>query len=433
MKLKSSSFINVILIIQFVIFSSHVNAYTNCEKDLPSVSLTKDDALARLLQCNRDIVDAKRAFIANETGLITAGETQNPILTLGIGELNPKLGIGPGSVFDKTIDSSIRYEQLIERGGKRDLRIKSSQSLIAGSQQDILEAQRLQSTQLFKAMVDLAAAHQKIDLLSEVVSLYQDTLQANNIRTKKGDLPRLDAERQIIDFNHAQIDFQQALADKKIAQLALANLLAWEKQAELIQVDDAILNVISLQNDEFNTDARSDVKAAKRRVEATTSLRELAQAQQKVDITASVQYDHWPTSPSNTTGTGDTIGFTVSVPLQINHRYEGEIARANSDFEAANEVLERVQANAKADWFRFNADVTSADNKLKILQNDQMPRAENVAKTVELGYKKGALSLIDLLDARRMLRQTRLDLLEARANLARSVLILNQAIVANKI
>ena len=433
MKLKSSSFINVILIIQFVIFSSHVNAYTNCEKDLPSVSLTKDDALARLLQCNRDIVDAKRAFIANETGLITAGETQNPILTLGIGEFNPKLGIGPGSVFDKTIDSSIRYEQLIERGGKRDLRIKSSQSLIAGSQQDILEAQRLQSTQLFKAMVDLAAAHQKIGLLSEVVSLYQDTLQANNIRTQKGDLPRLDAERQIIDFNHAQIDFQQALADKKIAQLALANLLAWEKQAELIQVDDAILNVISLQNDEFNTDARSDVKAAKRRVEATTSLRELAQAQQKVDITASVQYDHWPTSPSNTTGTGDTIGFTVSVPLQINHRYEGEIARANSDFEAANEVLERAQANAKADWFRFNADVTSADNKLKILQNDQMPRAENVAKTVELGYKKGALSLIDLLDARRMLRQTRLDLLEARANLARSVLILNQAIVANKI
>lgn len=433
MKLKSSSFINVILIIQFVIFSSHVNAYTNCEKDLPSVSLTKDDALARLLQCNRDIVDAKRAFIANETGLITAGETQNPILTLGIGELNPKLGIGPGSVFDKTIDSSIRYEQLIERGGKRDLRIKSSQSLIAGSQQDILEAQRLQSTQLFKAMVDLAVAHQKIGLLSEVVSLYQDTLQANNIRTQKGDLPRLDAERQIIDFNHAQIDFQQALADKKIAQLALANLLAWEKQAQLIQVDDAILNVISLQNDEFNTDARSDVKAAKRRVEATTSLRELAQAQQKVDITASVQYDHWPTSPSNTTGTGDTIGFTVSVPLQINHRYEGEIARANSDFEAANEVLERAQANAKADWFRFNADVTSADNKLKILQNDQMPRAENVAKTVELGYKKGALSLIDLLDARRMLRQTRLDLLEARANLARSVLILNQAIVANKI
>ena len=433
MKLKSSSFINVILIIQFVIFSSHVNAYTNCEKDLPSVSLTKDDALARLLQCNRDIVDAKRAFIANETGLITAGETQNPILTLGIGEFNPKLGIGPGSVFDKTIDSSIRYEQLIERGGKRDLRIKSSQSLIAGSQQDILEAQRLQSTQLLKAMVDLAAAHQKIDLLSEVVSLYQDTLQANNIRTQKGDLPRLDAERQIIDFNHAQIDFQQALADKKIAQLALANLLAWEKQAELIQVDDAILNVISLQNDEFNTDARSDVKAAKRRVEATTSLRELAQAQQKVDITASVQYDHWPTSPSNTTGTGDTIGFTVSVPLQINHRYEGEIARANSDAEAANEALERAQANAKADWFRFNADVTSADNKLKVLQNDQMPRAENVAKTVELGYKKGALSLIDLLDARRMLRQTRLDLLEARANLARSVLILNQAIVANKI
>ena len=75
--------------------------------------------------------------------------------------------------------------------------------------------------------------------------------------------------------------------------------------------------------------------------------------------------------------------------------------------------------------------MTSAETNLEILQKEQLPRAEDVASTVELGYKKGALSLLDLLDARRMLRQTRLDTVNARANLARAVLTRNQSISLN--
>jgi cobalt-zinc-cadmium efflux system outer membrane protein len=79
----------------------------------------------------------------------------------------------------------------------------------------------------------------------------------------------------------------------------------------------------------------------------------------------------------------------------------------------------------------MNADVASAETNLEILQKEQLPRAEDVASTIELGYRKGALSLLELLDARRMLRQTRLDTLTARANLARAVLTRNQSISLN--
>ena len=144
-----------------------------------------------------------------------------------------------------------------------------------------------------------------------------------------------------------------------------------------------------------------------------------------------MQYDHWPTSNANTNGTGDTISFTIGLPLTVNHSYEGEIARANSDYEAAKEALNRTEANAKTEWERINADVASAETNLEILQKEQLPRAEDVASTVELGYKKGALSLLELLDARRMLRQTRLDTVNARASLARAVLTRNQSISLN--
>lgn len=395
-----------------------------CDETVPPQVLTKEVALNRLLQCNFDIVDSKRAIIANESGLTIAGQTQNPNLTIGVGGINPKLGIGSGSYFDKTIDSSIRYEQLIERGNKRDLRVKSAQQQVNAAKQDVRDVERQQSIALYKAMVDLAASNERINLLTQVVDLYAETLRANSIRIEHGDLPPIDAQRQKIDANRAQMDLRQAKTDAKSAQIVLATLLAWQSKVENIAVDPSILDTTTLESG-FDVANRADVKAAEIRVEAARNQLDLAQAQTKGDVTAGVQYDHWPTSNSNPTGTGDTISFTVGIPLNINHRYEGEIAKAASDYDAAKEVLAHVKANAQIELEHNNAEYEDAKETLNVLEKEQLPRAEEVARTVELGYKKGALDLLDLLDSRRILRQTHLDTLNARANLARITLTRN--------
>ena len=65
-------------------------------------------------------------------------------------------------------------------------------------------------------------------------------------------------------------------------------------------------------------------------------------------------------------------------------------------------------------------DAANAQDRLRLLQDRQVPLSEQVARAAELGYAKGALPLLELLDARRVLRQARLDLLAARADLARA-------------
>lgn len=407
-----------------LILSTFAYAAEPCDTVVPPQVLTKEVALNRLLQCNFDVLDSKRAIIANESGLTIAGETPNPNLTIGIGGINPKLGIGSGSYFDKTIDNSIRYEQLIERGNKRELRVKSAQQQVNAAKQDVQDIERQQSIALLKAMVDLAATNERIKLLTQVVDLYQETLRANTIRTQHGDLPPIDAQRQKIDANHAQMDLRQAKADAKSAQIALATLLAWQAKVEDIAVDTSILDT-TITDNSFDVANRADVKAAEMRVEAAKNQLDLAQAQVKSDVTAGVQYDHWPASASNPTGTGDTISFTVGIPLNIHHRYEGEIAKAANDYDAAKDALQRVKANAQIEMERNNADFDNARMTLDLLEKEQLPRTEEVARTVELGYKKGALDLLDLLDARRVLRQTQLDTLNARANLARITLTRN--------
>lgn len=406
-------------------FSTFAYAAEPCDEAAPPPQvLTKEVALSRLLQCNFEIIGSKRVIIANESGLTIAGQTQNPNLTIGVGGINPKLGIGSGSYFDKAIDSSIRYEQLIERGNKRELRVKSAQQQVGAAKQDVLDTQRQQSIALFKAMVDLAATNERIKLLTQVVDLYEETLRANTIRTEHGDLPPIDAQRQKIDANRAQMDLRQARTDAKSAQIALATLLAWQARVGDIAVDASILDTAATNNN-FDVSNRADVKAAEMRVEAARNQLDLAQAQVKSDVTAGVQYDHWPTTASNPTGTGDTISFTVGIPLNINHRYEGEIAKAASDYDAAKEALAHVKANAQIELERNNADFENAKMTLDLLEKEQLPRTEEVARTVELGYKKGALDLLDLLDSRRVLRQTQLDTLNARANLARITLTRN--------
>ncbi len=411
-----------------IFFSALSQAAAPCDSDAVPPVLTKEIALKRLLQCNLDIVDSKRYIISNQANLAIAGQMQNPNLTIGVGSISPKLGVGSGPYFDKTIDNSIRYEQLIERGNKRDLRKKSAQSQVSASSEDVLDVERQQSINLLRAMVDLAAVNARIDLLSQVVALYDEALKASTIRTEKGDLPAIDVQRQKIDANRAQIELRLAQTEARSAQIALAKLLAWETKANALEIDPAILDITALDASNFDLSSRADIKAAKLRVESAASQLDLAQALRKSDITAGVQYDHWPTSNANTNGTGNTISFTIGLPLTVNHSYEGEIARANSDYEAAKEALTHTEANAKTEWERINADVASAETNLEILQKEQLPRAEDVASTVELGYKKGALSLLELLDARRMLRQTRLDTVNARANLARAVLTRNQSI-----
>ena len=416
-----------------MVLSTFVYASEYCQADAPPELLTKDIAINRLLQCNLAIIDSRRSIVANEANLLQASEIQNPNLSIGVGNINPKLGIGAGSYFDKTIDTSVRYEQLIERGNKRNLRIKAAQGNIFASKQDLLDTERQQSIALLSAMVDLAAITERINLLKQMVALYDETLRANSIRQEKGDLSPIDAERQKIDANRAQIDLYQAQSDLKAAQLTLATQLAWEDQADVLTVDSSILDVIPVEVGQFDLASRTDIRAAQLRVEATSRQLELAKAQLKSDITAGVQYDHWPTSANNTTGTGDTISFTVGFPLSVNNHYEGEIALATSNYDAAKEALVHVEENAKYEWKHMNADVINAQQNLQLLQKELLPRAENIAHTLELGYTKGALGLLDLLEARRTLRQTRLDILTARASLARSILARNQSITLNNI
>ena len=147
----------------------------------------------------------------------------------------------------------------------------------------------------------------------------------------------------------------------------------------------------------------------------------LAAAARSRDVTVGVQLDHWPTSPANTSGTGNTISLSLSVPLFLQHNNEGELARAEADLVMAQDGLRRVRETAGAENGRAVALTRAAADRRRLVVDQLQPAADKVAAGAELAYRRGASSALELLDARRSLRAVQVERFAADAELAKAL------------
>jgi cobalt-zinc-cadmium efflux system outer membrane protein len=387
-----------------------------CEA-LPQGPLTLAVAEARLERCNRDILNARAAIEAATADRVVAGQRPNPTLTLGASNVNPSVGIGAGSLREKTFDSALRLEQLIERGGKGELREKQAEALLAASRADVSDVVRQQRLALRTSFADLATAQTRARVVREYEALAEESAKAATRRLEAGDVSRAEANRFLLDAVRAANDRRQAEIDLERAKLDFARLVAAEAYVQRLVVVELQLPQATLR---AAGGARPDIVAARNRVAAAEAARELARALSTRDITVGVQGDHWPTSATNMQGTGNSFGATISIPLQVRHANEGELMRAMADVDTARLALARLEAQQESDRLLAEADYESAHERARRIEADLLPLAREVAKSAEFAYARGATSLLDLLDARRALRTVELDAAQSRADAAKA-------------
>ena len=70
--------------------------------------------------------------------------------------------------------------------------------------------------------------------------------------------------------------------------------------------------------------------------------------------------------------------------------------------------------------------------RLARVLGDILPSAEEAATMAEFAYSKGAISVLDLIDARRSLRQARTEAAQIRADFAKSLSAFKLAIEAQE-
>jgi len=138
-------------------------------------------------------------------------------------------------------------------------------------------------------------------------------------------------------------------------------------------------------------------------------------------VSIGAQYDHYPVSDANSLGTGNTFGVSVSVPLFLRNNNEGGIARAQADWYAARDSLDRVRALALSDVMRARSDLENSAERLNRFEADLLPAAQKSADAAEFAFKNGALGVMDLLDSRRTLKAVLIDAANSRAEFAKAL------------
>ena len=382
-----------------------------------AIALTLAQAQALMLEHNRDLIAARRALEGSRAERIAAGQRPNPNLSVSTVSVDPR-GVGAGAPWDKTVDTIVQVSQLLERGSKRELRESAADRAVEAASADVEDARRVQIATVAQAYFDLELAQEKVTVSRGTAEAYRRTLDAAQLRLRAGDIAPSDVARISVDALRAENDLRQSAADTQRARVALAFLIGLEsRSADLEAVDPwpALGGMPSLPSEEMLA-ARPDVRAAQQRLASARSAAQLAGALRSRDVTVFAQVERFPGQPQN-----NTVGVGVSVPLFLNYTYQGEIRRAEVAVDSATDNLERVRAAARAEVQRAWSDLASARERVQRFETQLLAAARKAADGAEFAYQRGALGVIDLLDARRALHATELDAANAHADYAKSL------------
>jgi len=370
--------------------------------------LTLADAESLLMENNRELQAARRAVESAEAQKLIAGARPNATLSIN------STAIASGS----KADTVFRIDQPFERGNKRELRLDAAAGLQRAALSDSLDVQRQQLAAVRGAYFDLKLAQERSQVLAETAQLFAGTLSAAQRRLKAGDLAPADVAKVQVDYERSQNDARVAQADFARAQIALAYLIGAERDAPELRATDAWPMPVraDMVAVEQAIEARPDVVAARQRVEAAEKLRDLARAQRTRDITVGAQYEYYPNNvPAN------SVGFGVAVPLFTGYDFSGDIQKAEVDRYAAMDTLARARAVALNDLRRAAEDLNAAADRLERFEASLVGAANQSAQASEFAFSRGAISVLEVLDARRTLRAVRLDALAARNDHARAL------------
>jgi outer membrane protein, heavy metal efflux system len=413
--------------------------------DIPR-QLTLAHAEQFLLQHNLAVIAARYGVDNARAQLLIAAVRPNPTLTLGA-EAFDLAAPGKHLVSNSTSAANrvytVRLDQVLERGNKRGLRTEAASLQVQAAEAQVLDTVRTQLLQLRQAFYNAVLARENVRVASQNLDLTNDTERLIRVRVTAGDAPEWD----LIKFQASKVQFQRDLAAASLAyQQAVRDVLtllgapsaavggtatissatgsALLAEAPLDVVGELRLAPVTISTSlaELRQTAlaqRPDVMAAQKAVDAAQSNLELARAQRHRDLDVALEYQR--------NGADNTIGATVSFPLFLSHKFEGQINQGLAQVQQANVQLDQARLQAITDVDKAYQAYQMNRQILQVYTTEALAKAEESLHIAEVSYQRGATSLLELQEAQRTLNQTRLAANQAYFDYRLSLYQLEQA------
>lgn len=364
-----------------------------------------------------DLAIARHPALAGATSLVEQSRGQQ---VAAAAYPNPSISgsAGRGSIRDPStgvsiIEHTVTVGQPVEWPAKRAARQRAANAGLAGAQAGLEETRLTVLADVKVAFYQLLLAQRDADVATQNLATVEDVLRTVKIRVSAGEATPFEAIK-------ANVEVQKAR--KEVSRTQNALLVVCVKLNTVTA--GALGKHFSIQGDfeplRNEIDLESMTALAVERHPTIRRLRKLLeQAEESVVEERESRIPNLIVQGSYHREAGDQsilAGLSVPIPLWYRrqgeiqtalgakHRIEAERLRAENDLE--NAVTESVQ------------EARTAKEQIEVFEKGLLRQAEQALGIARVSFRQGAASLLDLLDAQRVYRQTLLEYAQARSALA---------------
>jgi cobalt-zinc-cadmium efflux system outer membrane protein len=382
-------------------------------KVFPQQALTWDQVKARFEVSNPTLHADSLSVDEMKAQEITAYLRPNPQFTLS--EDGTQI-VPHDSVWTplRGTDVQPNFSYLHERDHKRELRLKSAQEGTQIAQSQHADLDRTLLFTLRSAFIQTLQAKTVVKVAQEDLEYYDHIIQISRDRFNAGDIAQIDLDRIELLRVQYESEIQTALVNLRTSKIQLLQLLNDRTPVEQFDVNgqfDFSDNLVPLEDfRKIALDERPDLRAAIQSLEQASTNHKLAEANGSTDPTFGAWYTY--NSSNNNPNGIDTLGLSVSIPLRIFDKNQGEKQRTQIDMARNQQLTDAARAQVFSDVDSAYAQVESNIALLKPYKAKYNDQATRVRDTVTYAYQHGGASLMDMLNAQSDYRTVQLAYLQ---------------------
>ena len=390
-------------------------------------SVTLEEAIQMALRHNHTLQAARTQIQQNQAAEVTANLRPNPNFFVDWEYLpifSKPQGESVADYIQASTEGDIGLSYLIERGKKRERRLEAARSATAVTRAQVTDNERGLAFQVGSLFVTAQLAQSTLELAQQDLKSFRQTVDIAAVQYKDGSMSENDYLKMRLQLVQYETDVQQALLSKTQALSDLRQQLGYSSvPAEYDVVGAFEYRPLVVTLEELQAKAlenRPDLRATVLGVTAANSQYALAKANAKQDPTLSGNYSH-----ANGIN-GATWSF--SIPLAIFDRNQGNIAQTRVAIRQAEEQQKAASGQVLTDVKDAYEGMQESARIAQLYSSSYLEVAQRSRDISEYAYRRGAIALLDFLDAERSYRATQLAYRQAVAAYLTAVEQLRQAV-----
>jgi cobalt-zinc-cadmium efflux system outer membrane protein len=391
------------------------------------VKISLDQAIQLAVARNHSLLAARTTIAQNQALEVQANVRPNPTLFtdweyLPLPGVHPDNGLA-GYLHDST-EGDLGMSYLFERGQKRQHRVQAAKDTTAVSRSSVTDNERTLAFGVAQLYITAQLADSTLDLARLDLKSFQNTVDIGDFQFKAGAISENDFLQIKLQLLQFQQDVEQAELSKAQSLSDLRQQIGYESVPAEYDIADALeYRPLAVKVDDLQKkalDNRQDLKAAQLSITAAQSQYGLAKANGKQDVTVSANYSH--------VNSISAVTFSVSVPLPIFDRNQGNIAQTRVAINQMQEQQKGASGQVLTDVRDAYEGLVSNDRVVKFYTAGALETAQKSREISEYAYRRGAIALLDFLNAERTYRATELSYRQAVAAYVTSLEQLRQAV-----